>query len=354
MTPLNPSDTLYKYQLINRIGGGHFGEVWLAKDLAIDKEVAVKILDETMAPVAENLKEAKLGNKLIHQNVVHVHYADIVNFNHANLVIIAMDFHPSGSIISKLNSANFLPITEAIKISIDILRGLEYLHEQRLYHNDIKPSNILLGLKNEGILTDYGISCLSPDLQPAQAPNAYVLHRAPETNLNNNISIQTDIYQVGLTLFRLINGIGLIRELHQALGKDRFEELKLTDKLLRKQDYKSFVPQNIKRIITKATKANPVERYQSALEMRRALEGIHLHGFWSTNEHGDYIGYFNNQEFRYEIQKNPNGLKFIPYRKRLASNKETKIGTKTAMGLTQDKLTECISSFMLEVVNGDI
>lgn len=58
MMPLNPNDILYKYQLINRIGGGHFGEVWLAKDFAIDKEVAVKILDETMAPVAENLKEA--------------------------------------------------------------------------------------------------------------------------------------------------------------------------------------------------------------------------------------------------------------------------------------------------------
>lgn len=218
---INPGDSLYKYQLIRRIGGGHFGEVWLAHDLTVSRDVAVKILDESMAPVAENLKEAQLGHKLDHKNVVHVQYADVVQLGGASVVIIAMDFHPGGSIVGQLNSSNFLSITQSLRIVTDILRGLEYLHEQDLYHNDIKPSNILLGPRREGVLTDYGISCLSQGLQPAPAPNAYVLHRAPETGVHNNISVQTDVYQVGLTLFRLINGISLVGDLRDSIGKDR-------------------------------------------------------------------------------------------------------------------------------------
>ena len=242
----------------------------------------------------------------------------------------------------------------AIRITIDILRGLEYLHEQGLYHNDIKPSNILIGPRSEGILTDYGISCLSPDLQPAQAPNAYVLHRAPETGVHNNISVQTDVYQVGLTLFRMVNGIGLIRDLRESLGQDRFEEFKTQDKIPRKQDYQDFVPSNIKRVITKATKSDPTERYQSSLEMRRALEAIALHGYWTTDSTGSYMGYFNNQIFRFEINKTNKGLNLNAFRKRIDSGKETKVGAMTAKNLTPQELNNKRKAFMLAVVNGTL
>lgn len=351
---LNPGDSLYKYQLTRKIGGGHFGEVWLAHDFAISQDVAIKILDESMAPVAENLKEAQVGHRLEHQNVVHVHYADVVQVNGVNVVIIAMDFHPSGSVISQLDPSNFLPISQAIRVVIDILRGLEYLHEQTLYHNDIKPSNILLGPRGEGVLTDYGISCLSIDLQPTPAPNTYILHRAPETGVHNNISVQTDIYQVGLTLFRLINGVGLVRDLRDSVGQGRFELLKTQDKVPRTQDYLPFVPTSLKRIITKATKSDPDRRYQSALEMRRALEGIVLHGYWTTDSNGSYVGHFNNQTFRFVCQKNRRGYAFIPYRKRLTSGTENKIGKLSASGLSQNDYKKAVERFMLLVVNGEV
>jgi serine/threonine protein kinase len=351
---LNPGDSLYKYQLTRKIGGGNFGEVWLAHDLAISRDVAVKILDESMAPVAENLKEAQLGHRLEHQNVVHVHYADVVQVNGTNVVLIAMDFHPSGSVIGQLNPSNFLSISQSIRVVIDILRGLEYLHEQSLYHNDIKPSNILLGPRGEGVLTDYGISCLSNDLQPAPAPNAYVLHRAPETGVHNNISVQTDIYQVGLTLFRLISGVGLVRDLRDAVGQVKFEQLKAQDKVPRKKDYLPFVPASIRRIITKATRSDPSGRYQSALEMRRALEKVALHGDWTSDSTGSYLGHFNNQLFRFECHKTPKGFTFIPYRKRIDSGKETRIGRLSASRLSASECENAVTSFMLTVVNGEI
>ncbi len=307
-----------------------------------------------MAPVAENLKEAQLGNRLNHSNVVHVHYADVVDVNGHNIVIIAMDYHPSGSVVGQLNSSNFLSIISSVSLAIDILRGLEYLHEQSLYHNDIKPSNILIGPRGEGILTDYGITGISVDSQPTQAPNAYILHRAPETTTSNTISIQTDVYQVGLTLFRLMNGIGLIRDIQQSVGNTQFELLKSQNKIPNEKDYLLFIPNNIKKIIKTATNANTKERYQSALEMRRALEAIAIHGYWTTDSKGNFVGHFNNQVFRYEITKDYRGFCFLPYRKRLATNRETKVARMAGRNLTKRECTKLIKKFMLNVVEGNI
>ena len=350
----NTGDRLYKYQLQRHIGGGHFGEVWLAHDLTLARDVAIKILDESMASVAEHLNEAKVGNRLEHVNVIHVHYADVVKTPSGNVVAIAMDYHPNGSVTTQLNSSNFLPITEAIRITIDILRGLEYLHETGLFHNDIKPSNILIGPRGEGILTDYGISCASPGLKPAKAPNAYFLHKAPETIASGNITLSTDIYQVGLTLFRLLNGIGAIRDLRNCVGNARFEDLKERGKVPRKKDYLPFIPPSVARVIAKATKSDPAVRYQSALEMRRALEAISLAGYWTTDATGNYLGVAGNQTFRFTQEKTRLGYKFNAFRTRLDSGNEIRVARMSGAKLSSDELKKLRKKFMLSVVNGEL
>ncbi len=350
----NTGDQLYKYQLRHHIGGGNFGEVWLAHDLTLARDVAIKILDERMAPVAQHLNEAKVGNRLEHPNVIHVHYADVVGTSSGDVVVIAMDYHPVGSATNQLNSCNFMPMTEAIRVTIDILRGLEYLHESGLFHNDIKPSNILIGPRGEGILTDYGISCVSPELKPAKAPDAYVLHAAPETIATGNITLLTDIYQVGLTLFRLLNGIGTVRNLRDSVGKDKFAELKAQGKILRKQDYLPFIPLSIIRVIGRATKANPLDRYQSALDMRRALEAIAIAGYWTSDAVGDYLGVSGSQTFRFIQEKNKYGYKFEAFRNRLDTGNETRIAKMSGSKLDADELERLKKAFMLSVVNGDL
>lgn len=283
---LDDSMTLYKYRLQQRIGKGNFGEVWLAEDIAIARQVAIKILDGTMAPVAEVLKEAQVGNRLTHQNLVKVHNADVIDFGGTRLVVIAMDYQPNGSVVQLGNAANFVITPRAIAAVIDVLRGLDYLHDGHLFHNDIKPSNILIGSRGEALLTDYGISCQSPNLMPAVAPDAYVLHRAPETHLTNSISITTDIYQTGLTLFRLLNGFGLIREQRARLGDAEFEIQKKKGNVPADEDFQPFIGTSLRKIIKKATAPDPVERFQTALEMRRALEKIHHYGHWDADASG--------------------------------------------------------------------
>jgi serine/threonine protein kinase len=201
--PIAPGALLHnKYEPIRRIGGGNSGEVWLAKDHAVDHTYAIKILKPGVT-VVNQLREAKIGHAFTHNNLVRVHQADLLTDGR---VIIAMDFLPDGPITTLANPANFLPLQVAIRTIVDVLQGLEYLHASNFFHNDIKPDNILRGEQGQAKLGDYGIVGISQNGQPVPAPALYILHAAPETAAGNWIEARTDILQTGLTLFRLLSG----------------------------------------------------------------------------------------------------------------------------------------------------
>lgn len=281
-----------------------------------------------------------------------VHYADVVNVNGHDAVAVAMDYHPNGSVVSQACAGNLVRIDLAVSQIIDVLRGLEHLHEQGTLHNDIKPNNILVGAKGEGILTDYGISVVT-DGKAAYAENAYRLHAAPEIVANLPIGFTTDVYQVGLTAFRMINGLSLIRAKRDAVGSQKFSELVCAGKLIRSDDYRPFVPSSLKRVLNKAINPDPKSRYQSALEMRRALEKLHLVGGWSLGANGLFCGEDAHQTYRYEAQKLRGGtVRFNAFRASKSSGKESKIGKFSMSGLSELESARLASEFMKSVVEG--
>lgn len=285
---------LYKYILIRPLGSGHFGQVWLARDEALDKEVALKVIPSEQASVADALNEARLGNRLNHPNVMTIHGADLLELGQVKIVAISMSYIPTGSVIAKVNGAGFLNATDARLCIIDVLRGLEYLHNGGLLHNDIKPSNILVRPTGECLLTDFGISSVYVGAQGVLAPNSYRLHQAPETVINGEISPVTDVYQVGLTLLRLLHGVDCLRDCRERLGSAAFDKAKGRGRLLESVGPQFFVPSSLNRVIAKAIAPDPAKRFPSALEMRRALEKIMLHGHWDLDESGELVGRLND------------------------------------------------------------
>lgn len=320
------NEQIYKYILTKYIGGGHFGEVWLANDVSLNNMCALKLLPQSDTTIDERLLEAKIGNRLTHTNVVNIKYADVIQYGDDNrsVVAIAMPFYKNGSILSKLNSLNFLNTATAIKCLTDILRGIEYLHESGYYHCDIKPNNILVGDSGEYIISDYGITCYSPSHTAVEPRNCYLPHISPETIKRHVYDARTDIYQLGLTAFRLINGISEIKSDFLA-DMNCFESSILDGKVVTDSKYQPFVPRKIRRIINKAVSVNPDNRYQSALEMRRALEQLSLKGDCTSDENGNVVIISGGKEYRYSIvpisDKTSN---FIVMQKNIKTGRETR------------------------------
>ncbi len=349
----NRGDIIYKYELIDRLGKGSFGEVWLANDTLIDKRVALKILPSSFGDIAKQLNEAKNGNKVSHKNLLTIYYADVVKITEDHIVtLIAQEFLKNGTIENKLNAQNFLPLPDLIKVLTDILLGLEYLHNGGVIHNDIKPSNILLDEYGNGILADYGISCFSKDKKPIIAESFYIVHGAPETiGSTRQISILTDIYQLGCTAYRLANGICEIKAEWQK-DPESFVEEKAKGKIPCNK-HKKYVPKKLALIINKALNVNPDKRFHSAIEMKHAIEKLHYPGYWTTNpENGtELIGYGLNYSYKYEVISKPNNLYDVNAYQINKTGRITKKTDFTKKNITQKDKERILDAFFEWVMN---
>lgn len=351
---LNPGDSVYKFKLHGSLGGGAFGQVWLARDTTIDRDVAIKIIEASVATISEKLLEAQIGNQLNHPNLVKVHYAEVVGVGAIPAVIISMDHHPDGSVLGRLTSGNFMPLPQAVACTIDVLRGLEFLHSLGMYHGDIKPKNILCGPNGSSVLTDYGITCQSPTGAPAPMRSAYRFHIAPSTLQTSNIDERTDLHQVGMTAFRLLNGIGILEEKYHRLGEPVYFDQVKNGTLIKPGDWAPFIPRQVKTIINKAIDPNPLRQYQSAREFRRALEGLNFPGCWTMDGTGTLIGLAGGYEFRFEEHAQAKRhFQLVAFKRSIATGRETRVTGHCASGLTKSDLARATHAFIQAVVKGE-
>ena len=343
---------LYKYELIRQIGRGSFGEVWLVHEKALDREFALKILSPGMT-VVPVLREAQIGNRLDHNNLVHVHQADVVHHNGVDFVVIAMDFHQAGSVEKCANPAGYVPLPDVLRIGRDILQGLDYLHARNFFHNDIKPGNILIGGQGQAMLSDYGITGVSNNGQPAAAPDAYLLHRAPEVRTTGNVDAVSDLFQVGMTLGRLLIGLTHLNGIWAMEGQAGYEARIDSAKLLTAGDFPSHIPPAVRRVILKSINPAPTARYASALDMRRELEKLCFPGFWTVNAAGREVG--QDQTNSYAFAKVPRAAGRIDVsctRTNLKSGNTQRVTKFCGQGLEAKAAHKMVSDFKLAVVTG--
>lgn len=344
-------DNIYKFTLIKKLGG-NFGEVWHALDNSINKEIALKILEPSLEPIAKLLDEARIGNKFNHKNLLPIHYADVASSGGKTFTLIAQEYFKNGAITNHLNSGNFLPLPMALKVLQDILLGLEYLHSSGFYHNDIKPGNILLDDQFNGVLADYGIAGFSASITPVVPKNSYLVHSAPETASGSPlISIHSDIYQVGCTAYRLLNGITHLKNEFHLLGATVYEAKKLKGEIPDPRKYQPFVPSRLKTIINKSLQVDPKLRFTSALDMRRKLEKLHFPGYWTTDNSSTLFGVGEKYTYHFEIVQKPGRVfNMIASKKNKLSGHTTKIGDFISKKLTITELEKLRNKFISWVI----
>lgn len=350
--PITNGTTFYnKYRLMQPIGSGSFGEVWLAKDQAVNHEYAVKILNSGIG-IDQRLREAKVGHAFTHNNLVRVHQADVAT---DGKVVIAMDYFPDGSITTLSNPGNFLPLPTALRTIIDMLQGLEHLHSHNFFHNDVKPQNILRGPHGQAKLADYGIVGISATGAPVQPSSSYILHAAPETVAGNGIEARTDIFQTGLTLFRLLVGLGALEAKFNSLGAAGYADALAKGKLIARSDFPAFIPNAVCRAVLTSIDPDPTKRFQSALEMRRALEKLSFPGHWTLDASGTLIGFDAKHSYRFEhVAAGGANASFAAFKKHSTSGRETRIFQFTQRSLTSAAAMKLGTAFTKAVVEGKV
>ena len=317
-----------------RLGAGHFGEVWYAVDLGLESECAVKCIPPSKVINRDNFyQEAQVLKAAEHPNIVGVTETGELSDGR---IYVVMEYLANGSLEDEA-SGGYIPLTRAKRLMVDVLRGLAHAHEQGIVHRDIKPGNIMIGNAQEGKLSDFGLAL--PDISTldlsAVKGYQYLLHLAPEVSTFADYTPLADVYAAGVTLYRLVNGDGHLPPVLPQLAR----QMALAGKFPDRDNYRGFIPASMKRVINKAMSVNPADRYQSADEMRRALEQVHIAADWDERLLANgkrWKGISGAREFEIERTQVADGSWSVNVRKASASGKALRRdGSICKSGLTE-------------------
>jgi serine/threonine protein kinase len=292
------------YTSICKLGNGHFGEVFLERDDGLDRLCAAKYLP---ASGSAQYDEAQAMAAVGHENVVQVYSADDVN---TGGIVIRMEYHRNGSLADVYDSKP-APVGNVVRHVEQACRGLQHLHNEGILHRDIKPANLLLS--DEGIvkLSDFGLAKPIHAIGTGPAMG-YVAHLPPEalTGPREITDVAGDIFAMGVTLYRLLEG-------DSYLDKIRLNGPELAQRIVSGKfppaDLAPQVHDKLRRIVRKATRISPTDRYTSATEMRHALEAARPVVSWSpemTPSGGiiwEGINEFAGTEYTAELNRGTDG-----------------------------------------------
>lgn len=260
------------YDLEKRLGNGAFGEVWLGDDRALGVKRAIKFVPPHNIKNPTNFyDEPQILMTLKHDNVIEITDAGTTS---DGKLYIAMQYYPKGS-LDDIVKGSIVPLTQSLKIACEICRGLEYIHSLDFIHRDIKPANIIIDENGNARLSDFGLAT-KLEIDGTSSPYGYIGHLAPEVILNDITDKRTDIYALGVTLYRMVNGDSYIPMVDSSELIDMIKDGLYPNR----NSYRHFIPTQIRNVINKALNKNPDLRYQTASELRHAIEKIRIYTSW--------------------------------------------------------------------------
>ena len=284
--PAGERIVLGDYEVVKRLGAGGMGAVYKARQVSLDRDVALKVLFRSLAAnkpdfVPRFYREAKVMAKLNHPNVVTCFGVGEAHGLH----YLAMEYVDGGSVSDLLKKHERFSVGDALHITLACLRALEHAHELNLVHRDVKPDNLLLTSKGTVKLADLGLAkALDDDLSLTQSGmGAGTPHyMSPEqTKSAKHVDARTDIYAVGCMLYRFLTSKvpfegETVVELFIAKESGKYEPAKKIN---------SEVSERLDLLIDRMLAKKPELRPQSCTEVIREIEGIGL-----ANDRLTYFG----------------------------------------------------------------
>lgn len=317
---------------------GKNSTVFIAKDEQLGDKLVIKQMDKAKFKPDEYFSESKILYNSKHPNIAEIQYAS----QDDKSIYLAMPYYPNGSLYS-IGEKRYFTVREIIKYSLDLLSAVNYIHSKQLLHLDIKPTNILLDNSGKAILTDFGLSRYMNEFGIANQPYNYRLHFDPECFIHSGRTVQSDIYQVGLTIYRLCNGVNILRQQSQDMKindnkilKEYIEKGKFPDR----KYFLPHIPKSLRKIVLKALQIDKSKRYANTIEIMNDLSDI------DTNLDWVYKGKLNERytkiddSYKYVISVNSNNIDC--YRINLKTDRKSNITKFCFKGLKQDDIDQHI------------
>ena len=274
--------TIFHYKILEKIGQGGMGEVFLAQDTSLDRKVALKFLPEDLQedPTARKrfLREAKSSAALDHPYICHIHEvgeSDGKDF-------IAMEYVEGQTLKDKLASGP-LPLKQALETAVQIAGAMEKAHEKKIVHRDLKPSNIMLTPQGHVKVMDFG---LAKQLIPTEGVGSQeqaltaltktgvtlgtLAYMSPEQLRGEEVDTRSDVFSFGVLLYEMMAGV------NPFLKPQRMETASaiLRDEPSPLSSCAPEVPERLEHIVKKMLPKQVDDRYESAREVRVELEGL--------------------------------------------------------------------------------
>jgi serine/threonine-protein kinase len=199
-----------RYRYIERIGRGAFGTVLLMEDTVVDERLVLKFLNPNISQDEEMMQrfvhELRYSRKITHPNVIRIY-----DFLHIRgLYAISMEYFPSHTLGGEVTDGKPLALRRAIRLGMDVAKGMAVAHQVGIVHRDLKPANVLIN--DEGIvkIVDFGVAAAQHQGDTQLTKTGYVIgspkYMAPEQILGKKVDERADIYSLGVIMYEMLTG----------------------------------------------------------------------------------------------------------------------------------------------------
>ena len=279
--PLEPGHTLSHYRLLEKIGEGGMGVVWRALDTSLDREVALKLLPDSLAQDPAKLarleSEAKTIAALNHPHIVtlySIEEADGRRFLTMELV--------SGRTLAELIPADGLPFAELMRIAVPVAEAVSAAHRRGIVHRDLKPRNIMVDAEGRVKVLDFGLAQSPPPLAAEDlsdrttrtfaepALSGTLAYMSPEQLQAEPTDPRTDVFSLGVVLYEMATG----RRPFEAKSAAELVTVILRDAPVPPTRLRTGLPGRMDRLIARCLEKDPRYRLQSAVDVGWELEQL--------------------------------------------------------------------------------
>ena len=266
-----------KYVIINEVGQGSTGRVFLSHDPYYGRDVAIKLYnfeneeDEQKARVQRKMffNEAQMMGRLQHPNILPIYDAGEEN---GSYYVVTEHVHGARTLAAYCRPDNLLRVDDVVEIVFKCAKALHYAHNRGVIHRDIKPSNIMLTLDNDVRIIDFGIALVKDsDVSRIEGIAGSPSYMSPEQVQSAEITPSSDIYSLGAVTYELLTGFRPFRA--NTLSKLLHQIVYATPQPI--HTLREEIPEELEEVVVTALQKDPAKRFKSGVELAAALTKLY-------------------------------------------------------------------------------